>query len=98
MAQIKLLIVLIIFSLLAIAITVGIARFSKRRVSKYIPSVFFALIAIGCIIKSKWYSQSFEDIAFLLMAIIAMILTLVVSATALIIDVNKRKKNNRQKN
>lgn len=93
MAQFKFSMMMIIFSLISIAITIGIARYTKRTGFKYIPSIFFALIAIGCIIKSRWFSQGFEDIAYLIMAIMAIILAFVVTITAFIIGIYRRKKH-----
>lgn len=93
MAQLRFSMIMIIFSLISIAITIGIARYTKRTGFKYIPSILFALIAIGCIIKSKWFSQGFEDIAYFIMAVMAMILAIVVTITAFIIGIYRRKKH-----
>lgn len=82
MAETRFLIIIIILSLIVIAIIVFIARFTKRKVLKYFPSAFFSLIAIGCFIKSIYFSRSFEDIAFMLMTIIAVILTVTAIITA----------------
>lgn len=93
MAQFRFSMIIIILSLISIAITVGIARYTKRTGFKYIPSIFFALIAIGCFIKSKWFSQGFEDLAYLIMAIMAMILAIVVTITAFIVGIYRRRKH-----
>lgn len=92
-AQFRFSMMMIILSLISIAITVGIAKYAKRTGFKYIPSIFFALIAIGCIIKSRWFSQGFEDLAYLIMAIMAIILAFIVTITAFFVGIYRRKKH-----
>lgn len=90
MTNIRFYIIIGIFSLIAIGITYLIARFTKKNSLKFLPSVVFALAAVGCFIKSAFFSQSFQDIAFMLMGILATILSVVSLITAVLVGKNKK--------
>ncbi len=89
MGNIRFYIIIVVFSLIAIGITYLIARFTKKNSLKFMPSVVFALIAVGCFVKSAYFSQSFQDIAFMLMGILATILFIVSLITAIIVGRKK---------
>jgi len=79
------------FSLIAIGITFLIERFTRKNGLKFIPAAIFAVAAVGCFIKSAYFSQSFQDIAFMLMGILATILFVVSFITAVLLGKNKTK-------
>lgn len=90
--MLKVWLIAITFSLISIMLTILIARFSKRILIKYIPSGIFGLFSIGFLVKSLYFSESFQDIAYMLMAILAFILTIVGLITAIVLDIIKSKK------
>jgi len=81
-----------VFSLMAVGITYLIARFTKKNSVKFLPAVVFLLAAIGSFIKSVYFSESFQDIAFMLMGILATILFVVSLITAILVG-RKPKQN-----
>ena len=83
--------IVVIFSLIAIGITFLISRFTKKNSLKFMPAVVFAVAAVGCFIKSAYFSQSFQDLAFMLMGIMATILFVVSLITAILLGKNKTK-------
>ena len=90
MENIRFYIIIAVFSLIAIGITYLIARFTKKNSVKFLPSVVFAVVAVGCFIKSVYFSESFQDIAFMLMGILATILFAVSLITAILLGKNKK--------
>jgi len=81
-----------VFSLMAVGITYLIARFTKKNSVKFLPAVVFLLAAIGSFIKSVYFSESFQDIAFMLMGILATILFVVSLITAILVGRKNKKK------
>ena len=79
-----------VFSVIAIGITYLIARFTKKNSLKFLPAVVFALAAAASFVKSVYFSESFQDIAFMLMGILATILFAVSLVTALLMGKNKK--------
>ncbi len=92
MENIRFYIIVVVLSLIAIGITYLIAKFTKKNSLKFLPAVVFALTAVGCFIKSAYFSQSFQDIAFMLMGILATILFLVSLITAVLLGRRKKLK------
>lgn len=91
MTDIKFYLIIGAFSLFAVGITYLIARFTKKNSLKFLPTVVFALMAAGCFIKSAYFSESFQDIAFMLMGILATVLFAVSLITAILLG--KKQKN-----
>ena len=81
-----------VFSLMAVGITYLIARFTKKNSVKFLPAVVFLLAAIGSFIKSVYFSESFQDIAFMLMGILATILFVVSLITAILVGRKPKQK------
>ena len=82
--------ILLVFSLIVIGVTFLIARFTGKNSLKFMPAVVFALAAVGCFIKSVYFSQSFQDIAFMLMGIMAVVLFTVSFITAILTGKTKK--------
>jgi hypothetical protein len=80
------------FSIIAIGITFLIAKFTKKNSLKFLPAVVFALAAVGCFIKSAYFSESFQDLAFMLMGIMATVLFALSLITAMLMGKNKKAK------
>ena len=83
--------IVVIFSLIAIGITFLIDRFTRKNSLKFIPAIVFAAAAVGCFIKSAYFSQSFQDIAFMLMGILATVLFAVSLITAILLGKKTKK-------
>ncbi|HEY5582965.1 MAG TPA: hypothetical protein VIK78_00525 [Ruminiclostridium sp.] len=83
-------------SLISVLITFFLGRFfEKRAIVKYIPAIIIALAVIGFFIKSRFFSTGFEDLAYIVLALIAGIVFVVSLITAFIMDLLQRR--NRRK-
>jgi hypothetical protein len=70
-----------------------LARFFRNLVIiKYIPSLVALLTGIGFYIKSSFYSTGFEDLVYVILALVAGIVFIVSLITAIIMDIIQRKK------
>ena len=79
-------------SLIAIGITYLIARFTKKNSIKFLPAVVFLVAAVASFIKSVYFSESFQDLAFMLMGILATVLFIVSLITAILLGRKFKKK------
>lgn len=94
MAVIRVPIIILVLCVIAITITLLVGKLAKgKRVFKYIPSIISAFGGIGFYIKASFFSRSFEDIGFLLLAIAAGIFTVTSVVTAAVMDIFLRKKS-----
>jgi len=57
MLGMKLWLIVIVFSLTTVVFTLLIAKYTKKRPYKYIPSAILGLIAIGLFVKSFFFSN-----------------------------------------
>ncbi|MHB8064008.1 MAG: hypothetical protein ACYDG2_15490 [Ruminiclostridium sp.] len=82
-----------VVSLISILITYCLGRFFKSRsVVKYIPAIISALAVLGFYIKFRFFSSGtgFEDLGYVVLALIAGIVLLVSLITALTMEVINR--------
>ena len=87
-------VIIFIICLIAAGITYLLGRFAKgRRVYKYIPFVISIIAGSGLYIKSAFFSRSFEDIGYLILAMAAGIFAIASVVTAIIMDILRRNKN-----
>jgi len=83
--------------LISVLITYFLGRFFKNRVVKYIPAIILALTVLGFYIKARFFSTGtgFEDLGYIVLALIAGILFFISLFTAIIMGVVQMK--NRRK-
>lgn len=61
-------------------------RFVRKGGVKYIPAAVMFVVGALSLLKAVWFSQSFEDIAYLLVGIVAVCAFLVTLSAALLLD------------
>lgn len=86
--------VIILISLVFAAATIllGGKRIHKR-ILKYIPSIIAAAATLALIIKTVSFSEGFEGLGYLILAMIAAVIFLVSIITAIIMEIINRKRN-----
>lgn len=85
-------IMIAVTSLISIIITFFLGRFFKSRAFvKYIPAIISAIAVIGFYIKSEFFSTGFQDLAYIVLALIAGIVFFVSLLTALIIGILQKR-------
>lgn len=83
-----------ISSITAMLLTFFLARhFRRLSIVKYVPSIIAALAGIGFYIKSAYFSTGFEDLGFIVLALISLIVFFMSFITALIMGILLRNKN-----
>lgn len=81
-------------SIIFVAITYFLGRFCRHlAIIKYIPSIVALLIGIGFYIKARFYATGFEDLAFIILALVAGIVFVLSLITAIIMDIIQKKKS-----
>ncbi|TCT14929.1 hypothetical protein EDC18_10479 [Natranaerovirga pectinivora] len=88
----NLLLLILFFAILFVILTLYLSKISTKSEIKYIPSVIAALLGVGFFIKAVFFSQTWEDIAFLIFAFIAVVVFFITLITALFIGYKNKKK------
>ena len=75
----------------AITITFILNKYSgKRVIIRYIPSIVAGVAVIGFYVNSAYYSSGFEDLGYMILALIACAIFLVSFVTAFILGIIQR--------
>jgi hypothetical protein len=74
------------------AITVLIGIFVKSKLPKFIPSIISGIAALGFYIKANFFATGFEDIGYMILALIAAVIFVISILTAVIIVFIKSRK------
>jgi hypothetical protein len=92
----RLIIFILILSFIFATITYLLHKYFKHKaVVKYIPSVIAAVSGISFFIKSRFFSQGFEDLAYMILTIIAGVVFVVAFIIAIVMEFSvKRKRSN----
>lgn len=78
--------------LLSILVTFFLGRFFKEKpFVKYIPAVISVLSGIGFYIKSRYFSEGMEDLAYAVLTLISCIVFFISFATAFIMGLLQRR-------
>ncbi|MDF2986494.1 MAG: hypothetical protein K0R50_2004 [Eubacterium sp.] len=84
-----------IASIIAILVTFFLGRiFRNKPFIKYIPCIITALAGIGFYIKAAIFSTGFEDLAYLILVMIACVVFFLSFLTAFIMGIIQRKSKN----
>ncbi len=84
-----------IASLIAILVTFFLARvFRNVPFVKYLPCIITAISGIGFYIKAAFFSTGFEDLGYIVMALIACIVFFISFITAFIMGMIQKKSKN----
>ena len=87
MNNLRLFIIIGIISLIFIIIVLVLSKYFKRkRTVKYIPAIIAIFLTLAFFIKSRYFSTGFEDLAYIVLAVISIIEFIVSLLTAIIID------------
>lgn len=82
-------------SAIAIILTFVLNKFfGKRAIIRYIPAIIAGLAVIGFYIKSAYFSSGFEDLGYIILALMACVIFFVSFVTAFIIGIIQRNRNN----
>jgi|GEM_PF-1563605 len=85
-----------ITSILAVLITLILNRFfNKKPAVKYVPAILSFLAGIGFYVKSKYFSTDFEDLAYIVLTLLACIVCFFSFITAYILGIINRNRNNK---
>lgn len=76
----------VVIGLFLILIVYILGKYFKSKKIKYIPAIITFIAGIACIIKSVYFSQGFEDIAYMILAFIIGVGFMASLLTALFID------------
>lgn len=93
MANARLFLIVAICGIIFASITYLSARYFKSKIIKYIPCAFAASVSVFFLVRALYFSKGngFEDIAFIIMALIAFGVFIVSLITALFIEFWRRK-------
>jgi hypothetical protein len=83
-------ILLIALAFAAATVLLGGKRVRKG-IYKYIPSIVAGAAAIALVIKTAWFSEGFEGLGYLIMAMIAAVIFFVSIITAILMEIVRRK-------
>lgn len=72
-------------------VVILISKFeNKSRLPKYVPTIILFLVGAAFIVKAKYFSQSMEDLGYIVLTIMAMSSGALTLITAVVIDVLKK--------
>lgn len=81
-------------TIIVVLITYLLHKFCRKKsFVKYIPAILLVAADCGFLIKSEYFSTGFEDLAYLVMAMIAGILFIPSLLAAIILGIVNRNKN-----
>jgi len=90
MNNIRLFIIIGIISLIFIIIVLLLSKFFKsKRIVKYMPAIVSIFLSIAFFIKSRYFSTGFEDLAYIVLSVIFVVVSIVSLLTATIVDYKK---------
>jgi len=88
---VRMILLISVIGILVSGLQIFIWRLSKEKVFfKYIPTIVFMIVTVVCLIKAIWFSTGMEDLAYFIMALLALGVLVISLITGIIIDVVTR--------